>query len=203
MRQGCWGPLGPRPWERAGKAPVPYAWHGWGPCVLTGSPPDAKDIDCMWWLAMICKVESLLDTARNFLSPTQGWHILLLPGLTCHGGSKSSRALVMSHRPPGKGLGHHQEWGQNQEIWPQARGLGSYHLQERSRKAQGIFFPPLQPQGLRGGGHSSHSPPRHSLGRLGASPAPVRPGVWYMRIHLPVQSQPKPSPLSPACSLKP
>lgn len=65
----------------------------------------------MWWLAMICKAESLVDAARSSSAPSRRQHLLLatfLLGLAQHGGLQDSGALVMSHRPPGKGLGHQQ-----------------------------------------------------------------------------------------------
>lgn len=28
------------------------------PRALTGSPPEAKEMDCMWWFAIICKIQN-------------------------------------------------------------------------------------------------------------------------------------------------
>ena len=164
VRQDCQGDFR----EKAGEAPIPSTGQGTrgrGPHVLTGSPPEAKEMDCMWWLAMICKAESLLDVARSSSGSSQRWHLLpatFLAGLARHGALQASRALVMSHRPPGKGLGHQQgywEWDQNQETWSHIRGnRGSPSLQGRSCKACGISPQPPHPQGLRGGGHSAGHP---------------------------------------------
>lgn len=54
----------PVPWKEGPSSEVPNESTEKPPRALTGSPPEANEMDCMWWFAMVCTPRTRKETHR-------------------------------------------------------------------------------------------------------------------------------------------